>query len=63
VVWADPTGQWHIDVRKAVISQLVAAHVAVQVVGGCTFTDDTLFSYRRDGLTGRQSAAIVLEAS
>jgi len=42
---------------------LSSADVSVEVVGGCTFTDDTLFSYRRDGLTGRQGAAIVLEAS
>lgn len=62
-VWSGPAGQWHIDVRQAVLSQLSAADVAVEVVGGCTFTDDALFSYRRDGLTGRQSAAIVLEAA
>jgi len=62
-VWSDAVGQWHVDVRKAVASQLLSAGVAVEVVGGCTFTNDTLFSYRRDGLTGRQGAAIVLEAA
>ena len=62
-VWSDAADQWHVDVRKAAISQLLSANIAVEVVGGCTFTADTLFSYRRDGLTGRQSAAIVLEVA
>jgi copper oxidase (laccase) domain-containing protein len=34
-------------------SQLEAEGVVVEYCGGCTVEDDTLFSYRRDGRTGR----------
>ncbi len=60
-VWTDQGSQWHVDVRQAVVAQLESNDVSSQLVGGCTFTDDGLFSYRRDSTTGRQGAAVFLE--
>ena len=52
-----------LDVRAGAITQLESMGVRVRVVGGCTFEDPNLFSFRRDGLTGRQAGAIVLRAA
>lgn len=49
-----------IDVRAGVCAQLGAANVAYSTVGGCTAESIDLFSFRRDGATGRQGAAVVL---
>lgn len=50
-----------IDVRAGVLSQLALEGVTSIVVGGCTFEDsETLFSYRRDGKTGRQGIIIAM---
>lgn len=54
-------GQPGIDVREGVAAQLVSLGVpvgAIERAGGCTVTDPGLFSYRRDGLTGRQGIAV-----
>ena len=40
---------------------LVSAGVPVAVAAECTFHDPGYFSYRRDGVTGRQGALVWLE--
>ena len=47
------SGTTAIDVAAGVVAQLVANNVAVQWVPGCAREDERLFSYRRDGRTGR----------
>jgi purine-nucleoside/S-methyl-5'-thioadenosine phosphorylase / adenosine deaminase len=48
-----------LDIRAGVLAQLAGAGVsAVRQVGGCTVEDPTMFSYRRDGLTGRMGALV-----
>lgn len=42
-----------IDVAAAVVEQLAAEDVAVTWLPGCTREDPDLYSYRRDGVTGR----------
>jgi YfiH family protein len=52
----------HLDVRAGVIAEL-ALHspvVSVQQVLGCTACDPQLFSYRRDGITGRHAMITVM---
>lgn len=59
-------GQPGIDVGRAVGARLVELGVprqAIHVAAGCTVEDAGLFSYRRDGLTGRQGIAIARMAS
>lgn len=53
-------GQPSLDLRAGLCARLAAAQVACELVGGCTHCDDRLFSYRREGLTGRQAGAIAL---
>jgi len=56
-------GQPGIDVRKGVRARLVELGVedrVISVAGGCTVEDPGLFSYRRDGVTGRQGVALCL---
>lgn len=53
-----PDGQPGIDVRAGLRQLLSELGVQVETVGGCTAESPELFSYRRDGLTGRQGAAI-----
>lgn len=53
-----PDGQPGIDVRAGLVAGLKGAGVQVELVGGCTAEDPQLFSYRRDGLTGRQGVAV-----
>ena len=48
-----------IDVAAGVVAQLVANDVAVQWVPGCAREDERLFSYRRDGRTGRYAGVVV----
>lgn len=57
-----PGGQPGIDVRAALSVRLPEIGVpAAEVihVGGCTFEDPGLFSFRRDKVTGRQGVAVV----
>jgi len=49
-----------IDVRAGVLAQLRRHAVAGVLVGGCTFEDPTLYSYRRESPTGRQAGVIVV---
>ncbi len=61
-----PDGQPGIDVRAGVVARLTELAVpadSVAVVGGCTVEDAGLFSFRRDGVTGRQGMAIVRNGS
>ncbi|MDQ1304405.1 MAG: purine-nucleoside/S-methyl-5-thioadenosine phosphorylase / adenosine deaminase [Actinomycetota bacterium] len=53
-----PDGQPGIDVRAGLEVLLADLGVQVECVGGCTAESPELFSYRRDGLTGRQGAAV-----
>ena len=58
-----PDGQPGIDVREGVRTRLIELGVdprAIRPVGGCTVEDPGLFSYRRDGLTGRQGIGVGL---
>jgi polyphenol oxidase len=50
-----------VDVAGAVVAQLAANHVAVQWVPGCAREEDRLYSYRRDGQTGRFAGVVVME--
>lgn len=54
------TGTPAVDVRAGVAQQLLAHGISAQLVGGCTFEDPTLYSFRRDAVTGRQAGVIVL---
>ncbi|MEI8082693.1 MAG: polyphenol oxidase family protein [Actinomycetes bacterium] len=49
-----------VDGRVGALAQLSARGVTASTAGGCTFEDVDLYSYRRDGSTGRLGAAIVL---
>ncbi len=56
-------GQMGIDVRQGVEARLRERGVApeaIRLVGGCTVEDRNLFSFRRDGRTGRQGIGIRL---
>jgi len=48
-----------LDIRRGLRDQLVAAGATVSVVGPCTQESPEYYSYRRDGVTGRQGALIV----
>jgi len=54
------TGTPAIDVAAGVVEQLAASEVAVTWVRGCTREQEELYSYRRDGQTGRFAGVIVL---
>jgi len=53
------TGTPAIDVAAGVVEQLVTADVAVHWVPGCTRESADLYSYRRDGRTGRFAGVVV----
>ena len=52
-----------IDIRQGLRTQLFDSGVRVSVVGSCTRESPEYFSYRRDGVTGRQGALIVRTAT
>ncbi len=54
------TGTPAIDVAAGVVEQLVAESVAVQWIPGCTRETLSLYSYRRDGVTGRFAGVVSL---
>jgi YfiH family protein len=56
-------GQPSIDIRAGICERLSELGVRMQVVGGCTVEDKALFSYRRDGVTGRQGMVIAFGAA
>ena len=49
-----------VDVAAGVLAQLAAAGVPASRVARCTAEDPDLFSYRRDGRTGRTAGVVVL---
>ncbi|MER7074110.1 peptidoglycan editing factor PgeF [Terrabacter sp. NPDC000476] len=53
------TGTPAIDVAAGVVEQLVAAGAGIEWVAGCTRESDDLYSYRRDGRTGRFAGVVV----
>ncbi|WP_347350422.1 polyphenol oxidase family protein [Intrasporangium sp.] len=53
------TGTPAIDVAAGVVEQLYRADVSVEWVRGCTREDADLYSYRRDGRTGRFAGVVV----
>ena len=53
-------GSLGLDIRRGVMAQLRNCGLQVSAWGGCTFEDAQLFSYRRDGVTGRHGAMIAL---
>ncbi|TAK71199.1 MAG: laccase [Actinomycetota bacterium] len=52
-----------VDLRAGAVSVLRAHGVAVRIDAGCTAEDPTLYSYRRDGRTGRHGVAVVLDGT
>ena len=54
------TGTPAIDVAAGVVEQLEMAGVAITWLPGCTREDETLFSHRRDGQSGRFAGVIRL---
>ena len=52
------TGTPAVDVAAGVVAQLREAGVAVRWVPGCTRERDDLYSYRRDGQTGRLAGVV-----
>ncbi|WP_374968796.1 polyphenol oxidase family protein [Terrabacter sp. BE26] len=56
------TGTPAIDVAAGVVEQLAAADVTVQWVPGCTRESGDLYSYRRDGRTGRFAGLVLRRA-
>jgi len=56
----DATG---VDVRAGVMAQLQRAGIVATVDPRCTAEDTSLYSYRRDGTTGRQAIVIVKGAA
>lgn len=49
-----------VDVVAGVAEQLTRRGISVETIEACTAEDDRLFSYRRDGRTGRQAGAIMM---
>jgi YfiH family protein len=55
------TGTPAIDVAAGVVAQLRDARVSVTWLPGCAREDRDLYSYRRDGRTGRFAGVVVLD--
>jgi YfiH family protein len=53
-------GGFALDLSRALIAQLQASGVLVIDEGRCTVEDENLYSYRRDGVTGRQAGVVWL---
>ena len=53
-------GSFALDLPRALTGLLVNEDVSVSHEGNCTVEDSQLFSYRRDGVTGRQVGVISL---
>jgi YfiH family protein len=54
------TGTPAIDVASGVVEQLAAESIEVQWIPGCTRETSTLYSYRRDGVTGRFAGIVLM---
>ena len=53
-------GNHALDLPAALVKVLQGQKIAVEIVGGCTVEGSELFSYRRDGVTGRQAGLVWL---
>ena len=53
-------GGFALDLSRALIAQLQSSGVKVVDEGRCTVEDKNLYSYRRDGVTGRQVGVVWL---
>ena len=53
-------GNHALDLPAALVKVLQAQNIAVEIAGGCTVESSELFSYRRDGVTGRQAGLVWL---
>jgi polyphenol oxidase len=53
-------GGFALDLSRALIDQLQSTGVKVVDEGRCTVEDKNLYSYRRDGVTGRQVGVVWL---
>lgn len=51
-------GRFALDLARALIDQLQSCGVKVVDEGRCTVEDKNLYSYRRDGVTGRQVGVV-----
>jgi len=56
-------GQVSLDLRVGLSALLKDRGVTVQTVGGCVAESSDWYSYRRDGVTGRNTAVVVLDAA
>lgn len=54
--WGTPA----VDVAAGVLAQLDVLGLSARAVGRCTAEHDDLYSYRRDGVTGRTGGVVVL---
>lgn len=57
------TGTPALDVAAGVVAQLRGLGVPLRWLPGCSREDDALFSYRRDGRTGRFAGVVTLGAA
>jgi polyphenol oxidase len=55
-----PLGTPGLDLRRGLAADLADRGVRVRLVGGCTAHEPTLFSHRRDGVTGRSAGLVWL---
>ena len=53
-------GNHALDLPAALVKVLQGQKIAVEFAGGCTVESSELFSYRRDGVTGRQAGLVWL---
>ncbi len=56
-------GQPALDLRAGLVARLAEVGIPSRLIGGCTAQDPTLYSYRRDGRTGRQAGAVAIVAA
>jgi YfiH family protein len=53
-------GQPALDLRAGIAARLAELGIETTMIGGCTAEDPSLYSHRRDGLTGRQAGAVAM---
>lgn len=53
----------HLDIARGVTSVLTTHGITVENLGSCTFENSELYSYRRDGITGRHALAVIRHGS
>ncbi|MCX6404586.1 MAG: polyphenol oxidase family protein [Actinobacteria bacterium] len=50
----------HVDITAGVKAQLGEYGFEIEQIAGCTAKSEALYSYRRDGITGRHALAVVI---